>query len=68
MWGTSVLSNEAGTWEGTWVGLMMPDTSEEFTEVFAGTRAYEGLRYHLTAWHPSFGAPWTLTGWIEPVR
>ena len=63
--GTYVLTNDGGTWEGPWVGLMPLDQSEDLVGVYEGTGDYEGLRYHQYLWHPDPDATWTQAGWIE---
>lgn len=63
--GTYVLTNDGGTWEGPWVGLMLPDGNEDLVGVYEGTGDYEGLRYHQYLWHPAPGTTWTYFGWIE---
>lgn len=63
--GTYVLTNEDGTWEGPWVGLMLPDGNEDLVGVYEGTGEHEGLRYHQYLWHAAPGTTFTQVGWIE---
>ena len=73
MWGTTVLSNDGGTWEGEWVGSIHDDGTHTTYETLTGTGDYAGLRF---VYFTVFGDPSEefteqqpgLTGWIEPTE
>jgi len=72
MWGTTVLTNDGGTWEGEWVGSIRGDGTHTTFETLTGTGDYAGLRYvYFTASGDPSGEfaeqeP-ALVGWIEPT-
>ena len=65
MWGTIVLTNDGGTWQGDWSGEITPDGNHVIDGVLAGADDYDGLQYVLHVEGVSF--PWDVTGTIEPV-
>ena len=72
MWGTTVLTNDGGTWEGEWVGSIHSDGTHTTLETLTGTGDYAGLRYtYFTVFaDPSGEFPEQqpgLAGWIEPT-
>ena len=72
MWGTTVLTNDGGTWEGEWVGSIHNDGTHTTYETLTGTGDYAGLRfsYFTVFGDPSGEFPEQqpgLTGWIEPT-
>ena len=72
MWGTTVLTNDGGTWEGEWIGSIRGDGTHTTFETLTGTGDYDGLRY---SYFTVFGDPSGqfaeqepgLVGWIEPA-
>ncbi|HUV18817.1 MAG TPA: hypothetical protein VMW33_10095 [Ilumatobacteraceae bacterium] len=72
MWGTTVLTNDSGAWEGEWVGSIRSDGTHITFERLTGTGDYAGLRY---SYFTVFGDPDgqfpeeqpALSGWIEPA-
>jgi hypothetical protein len=72
MWGTTVLTNDDGTWEGEWVGSIHSDGTHTTYQTLTGTGDYEGLRYsYFTVFgDPSGEFPESQpgqAGWIEPT-
>ena len=72
MWGTTVITNDGGTWEGEWVGSIHSDGTHTTYETLTGTGNYAGLRFnYFTVFDdPSGEFPESqpgLTGWIEPT-
>ncbi len=72
MWGTTVLTNDRGTWEGEWVGSIRGDGTHVTFETLTGTGDYDGLRYrYFTVFGDPVGEfPESRTGqvgWIEPT-
>ena len=68
--GTSVLTNDGGTWEGTFTGTTTWSTTNpahvhDMDFVFVGTGDYEGLQFVATM--EGTGFPWNVTGQIEPI-
>jgi Tfp pilus assembly protein PilW len=69
--GTSVITNDDGTWEGTFTGTTTWSDTEpahvhHIELVFVGTGAYDGLRF--VAEMDGTGYPWTVTGQVEPTE
>jgi len=46
-WGTDVLTNNGGTWEGTFTGIYTSETADMISWWFVGTGAYDGLTFYL---------------------
>jgi hypothetical protein len=72
MWGTVVLTNDDGTWEGEWVGSIHGDGTHTAFQTPTGTGDYEGLqyRYFNVFGDPSGEFPESQpgqSGWIEPT-
>lgn len=72
MWGTTVLTNDGGTWEGEWVGSMHGDGTHTTYETLTGTGDYAGLRFIYFTVFDDPGGEFPeqqpgLTGWIEPT-
>lgn len=72
MWGTTVYTNDGGTWEGEWVGSIHGDGTHTVYQVLTGTGDYAGLRYHcflvFEAPEGEFsGIDTGISGWIEPA-
>jgi hypothetical protein len=70
-WGTTTLTNDGGTWEGTFQGTSSWSSSEpehvhDMETVFVGTGDHEGLQFVGTYGGVDF--PWELTGTVEPVK
>ena len=66
--GTSLVTNDGGTWEGTFTGTTTwsttePDHLHHMDLVFIGTGDYDGLRF--VAEMDGYGYPWDVTGYIE---
>jgi hypothetical protein len=66
--GTSLVTNDGGTWEGTFTGTTTwstaePDHLHHMDLVFIGTGDYDGLRF--VAEMDGYGYPWDVTGHIE---
>jgi hypothetical protein len=50
MWGTFTLTNEGGTWEGEWTGMIAKGGTTHYMLTDAtGTGDYKGLEYHSQA-------------------
>ena len=69
-WGTSVIENDGGTWDGTFTGtttwsLSEPDHVHVIDSTLIGTGDYDGLRYVTIAEGSDY--TWTTTGRIEPA-
>ena len=69
--GTTVISNEGGTWEGTLSGTTTWTLSNQshvhvLDAEYLGTGSYEGLR--LVVHQEGIEFPWATTGRIEPVE
>ena len=72
MWGTTVLTNDGGTWEGEWVGSIHSDGTHTTYETLTGTGDYTGLRYTFfnvfeEPGGESAGVDAGMAGWIEPT-
>ncbi len=72
MWGTTVLTNDGGSWEGEWIGSIHSDGTHTTYETLRGTGDYAGLRYsYFTVFDDSNGefaeTQPGLAGWIEPT-
>ena len=72
MWGTTVLTNDGGTWEGEWVGSIHSDGTHTTFETLTGSGDYAGLSlsYFTVFGDPSGEFPEQqpgLAGWIEPT-
>ena len=68
--GTSVVTNDGGTWEGTFTGTTTWSTAapahvHHFDLVFIGTGDYEGLEF--LAEMDGTDYPWDVTGQVEPT-
>ena len=73
MWGTTVLTNDGGTWEGEWVGSIHGDSTHTVYQDLTGTGDYAGLRYHRfivfdTPTGKFSGTLAGISGWIEPAE
>ena len=67
MWGAYVLSNDGGTWEGTFSGTVDAGNSNTRVEsIHRGTGDYEGLLYRLSVVSDAAGTGFDLTGLIVP--
>ncbi|MGD8968160.1 MAG: hypothetical protein PVI07_11690 [Anaerolineae bacterium] len=69
MWGTFIVTNDGGTWEGTWTGVREENGYSYFHYVGHGGGGYEGLQ--LRMWgerlDPDPMVPESWTGYvIEP--
>ena len=72
MWGTTVIANDGGTWEGEWVGSIHSDGTHTTYETLTGTGDYEGLRYSYFTVFAEPGGEFVgkdagMVGWIEPT-
>ena len=47
MWGTFVIINEGGSWDGTWTGVREKNGFSYFHYIGTGTDGYEGLKLRL---------------------
>jgi hypothetical protein len=47
MWGTFILSNAGGSWEGSWTGYRDENGFSYFHIVGAGTGGYDGLQLRM---------------------
>jgi len=68
--GKSVITNDDGTWEGTFTGTTTWSATEQdhvhhMDLVFIGTGEYEGLRF--VAEMDGVDYPWDVTGHVEPT-
>lgn len=65
-WGTFVLTNDGGTWDGVWTGRRNEDGSANLRGVAQGHGDYEGMRAHLWAVRlsPNMFDPFEVTGYI----
>ena len=68
--GTSMITNEGGTWEGTFTGTTTWSETEpahvhHVELVFIGTGDYDGLRF--VAEMDGTNYPWAVTGQVEPT-
>ena len=68
--GTTLLTNDGGTWEGTFSGtttwsINNPAHVHDMDFVFVGTGEYEGLQFVATMEGTDW--PWNVTGQIEPI-
>ena len=68
--GTTVLTNEGGTWEGTFSGTSTWSTTNpahvhDMDFVFVGTGDYDGLQFVATMEGTDY--PWNVAGQIEPI-
>ena len=72
MWGTTVIANDGGTWEGEWIGSIHGDGTHTAYETATGTGDYAGLQYlYFSVFEaPSgeFAAQTGHAGWIEPTE
>jgi hypothetical protein len=64
MWGTTILENDGGTWEGSWVGKRTEEGYSYIRCVMHGHGAYEGLqaRVDYVRENPDTTAPFTVHG------
>ena len=72
MWGTTVLTNDGGTWEGEWVGSIHSDGTHTTYETLTCTGDYTGLRYTFFNVFEEPGGEFAgvdagMAGWIEPT-
>jgi hypothetical protein len=73
MWGTTVITNDGGTWEGEWIGSIRSDGAHLTFETLTGTGDYAGLRYTYFVVIDEPSGEFTaatqagLAGWIEPI-
>ena len=76
MWGTQTLTNDCGTWEGPWTGVIARDRGAHYTlQNLTGTGDYAGLIWKSQT-HFETGPEDSetdrplsvVTGWIEPVE
>jgi hypothetical protein len=72
LWGTSVLSNQGGTWVGDWTGdIASGGNVHHVHQAAKGTGGYAGLVAHFSGWFVEAGEGFTLdiqivnAGWIE---
>ena len=70
-WGTLVIANAGGTWDGTFTGTTSWSLSEPahvhvIDATFIGTGDYDGLRLITRA--EGTDDPWTITGRIETAN
>jgi hypothetical protein len=72
LWGTSVLSNEGGTWVGDWTGgIASGGNVHHLHQTAKGTGGYAGLVAHFSGWFVEAGEGFTPdiqivnAGWIE---
>lgn len=72
IWGTSVLSNEGGTWVGDWTGgIAAGGDVHHVYQTAKGTGGYAGLVAHFSGWFVEAGEGFTPdiqivnAGWIE---
>jgi hypothetical protein len=68
--GTSVITNDGGTWQGTFTGTTTRSETEpahvhHLDLVFIGTGDYDGLRF--VAEMDGTDYPWDVTGQVEPT-
>jgi hypothetical protein len=74
MWGTSVITNDGGTWEGDWIGSIRGDDTHLLYMPYAGTGDYAGFRYIDFGVFDEPSGEFTSdtvtahAGWIEPVE
>jgi hypothetical protein len=76
LWGTLVIRNDEGTWEGEWTGtIARGGTTHYILGEASGTGAYKGLTYHLQGHFLEKSgegfAPGTdvvISGWIEKAE
>jgi hypothetical protein len=76
LWGTLVIRNDEGTWEGDWTGtIARGGTTHYILGEASGTGAYKGLTYHLQGHFLEKSgegfAPGTdvvISGWIEKAE
>jgi hypothetical protein len=61
-WGTTLLKNDGGTWEGPYAGIYTSTTGDIIDRWLVGTGAYEGLTFYLLI--TDLGGEWT--GLIYP--
>lgn len=67
IWGTWVITNDLGTWEGSWAGTVDNGyTTHRAAGVLLGSGAYEGFRYRPSV-VSSEGVDYAVTGTIEPI-
>ncbi|MFA9564164.1 MAG: hypothetical protein ACERLM_05605 [Acidimicrobiales bacterium] len=69
-WGTLVLANAGGTWDGTFTGtttwsVSEPDHVHVMDAIDSGAGGYDGLR--LVTPYEGTDSPWSITGRIEPA-
>ncbi len=74
MWGTETLTNDGGTWEGPWTGVIASDGTNYVLQTLLGTGEYEG---YVLKWQTHFDEPSAFsepgfgtvsTGWIAPLE
>ncbi len=70
-WGTSVITNAGGTWDGTFTGttswsLSEPDHVHVLDATYIGTGDYAGLRLVIRVGGTDY--PWAMTGRIEAAN
>jgi hypothetical protein len=68
--GTTVLTDDGGTWERTFSGTSTWSTTDpahvhDMDFEFVGTGEYEGLRFVATMEGTDY--PWSVTGQLEPI-
>lgn len=67
MWGSTVITGPAGTWAGSWAGLIEKGyTIHRIASVLKGTGGYQGLQYRYTQTSTD-GSNFDSTGVIEAV-
>ena len=72
MWGTMVVTNDGGTWEGEWVGSIHSDGAHTTYGTLTGAGDYTGLRYTYFNVFEETGEEFTakdagMAGWIEAI-
>ena len=70
--GTTVLTNDGGTWEGEWVGSIHSDGTHTTYGTLTGSGDYAGLHYISFNVFEEPGGEFSgmdagMTGWIEPA-
>ena len=70
MWGTMVVTNDGGTWEGEWVGSIHSDGAHTTYGTLTGAGDYAGLRYTYFNVFEEPGGEFAgkdagMAGWIE---
>ncbi len=67
IWGTYVLVNDGGTWEGRWAGTVDKGyTTHRVEALLVGTGDYEGLLYRMSLVSDATDTGYDITGLIVP--